>query len=184
MTMTACGGTFMKILKRLALVFGGYALALAASIASVALYDLRFSAADNQAMGGMIAGGEMILGCGVFVVASLVPTGLALWYLRESRGFWSAFSIVGLVFAIAGLAWALLALAPSRLMASLPALQFAEILSPLRMLSAPLWLGGFLLFALLAPARDLRQRMLVAAAIELAIVVCGVLYYLRTAPPL
>jgi hypothetical protein len=182
--MRALENPFMNGWKRLALVLGGYVLALAASIATVAVYDLRFSAADNETMGGMIAGGEMILGCGVFVAASLVPTGLTLWYLRESRGFWSLFSIGGLAFAIAGLAWALLALAPSRLMASLPALQFAEMLSPLRMLSAPLWLGGFLLFALLAPARDLRQRMLVAAAIELAIVVCGVLYYLRTAPPL
>lgn len=170
--------------KKLALVLGGYGLAFAASILSVASYDRRFTAADNQTMGGMIAGGEMMLGGAVFVVVSLVPTGLALWFLRESRRFWSVFSVAGLAFAIGGLASVLLIFVPRGALASVPALEFAEMLSPLRMLSAPLWLGGFLLFAVLAPGRDLRLRMLFAAAIELVTGACGVLHFLRAAAPL
>jgi hypothetical protein len=170
--------------KKLALVFGGYALAFALSIGSVALYDRGFSEADNQTMGGMIAGGEMMLGCAVFVLVSLVPTGLALWFLRESRRFWSVFTVAGLAFAISGVASIFLGLAPPGSMASLPWLEFAGMLSPVRMLSAPIWLGGFLLFAVLAPARDLRLRMLVAAAIEVVIGACGVLHFLGIARPL
>jgi hypothetical protein len=67
------------------LVLAGYGLAYAASVFAVALHDRRFSPEDNQQMGGMIAGGEMLLGAGVFSLLAIVPTGLALWFLRGTR---------------------------------------------------------------------------------------------------
>ena len=83
---------------RIALMLAGYTLALAASAVSVALYDRGFSPTDSQAMGGMIAGGEMMLGGAVFCMLSLLPTGLALWFLRGSRRFWSARASAGASF--------------------------------------------------------------------------------------
>ena len=159
---------------RLALVLGGYALAFVASTVSVVLYDRGFSPADNQAMGGMIAGGEMMLGAAVFCLVSIVPTGLALWFLRGSRRFWSAFSVAGLAFAIAGLAAVLLTLAERGEMARVPVLVLVGFLGIVQML----WIGSFLVFAALAPAGDLRLRMLVAAAIEGVIGACGIVHFL------
>lgn len=169
--------------KKLALVIGGYAMALALAVLSVAIYDLRFSEADNQAMGGMIAGGEMMLGFAVFCLVAIVPTGLALWFLRGNRRIWSAFSAAGLAFAIAGLAAVLMPLAARGAMATVPALVFVGLLGIVQMLGSPLWIGGFLLFAALAPAGDLRRRMLLAAAIETAVAACALVHFLSPAPP-
>src|SRR5438046_1921912 len=88
---------------KLAIVLAGYALAFILSAAAVAIYDLRFSPADNQAMGGMIAGGELMYGAGVFLLVALVPTALALWFLRRHRRSWSVLTVACLAFAVAGL---------------------------------------------------------------------------------
>jgi hypothetical protein len=169
--------------KQLASVLAGYALALAASTLTVVLYDRGFSPSDNQSMGGMIAGGEMMLGAGVFGLLSLAPTGLALWYLRRSQRFWSMFSVAGIAFAIAGLAAVLGTLAAPAVMARVPALMFADLLGLGQMLGAPLWIGSFLLFAAIAPAGNSRRRMLVAAAIEAVIGACALVHFLvRSAP--
>ena len=169
---------------KLGLVLAGYALALAASTVAVALWDRHFTPADNQAMGGMIAGGEMMYGCAVFLLVSLVPTALALWFLRSSRRFWSAFSAAGLAFAIAGLAAVLMPLVVGRAMAVAPPLLFVDLLGLVQMLGSPLWLGGFLLFAALAPARDLRRRLFAAAGIEFVIAGCALVHFLVPRPPL
>ena len=161
-------------------VLAGYALAFAVSALAVAIYDRRFSPADNQAMGGMIAGGEMIYGTGVFVLASLVPTGLALWFVRRHRPTWSAFSTVCLTFAVAGLSAVVIMIATRG--ATRPGIiMLVDVFSLVQMLGSPLWIGAFALFALLAPARDLRRRMLVAAAIEVVVAGCGLLHFLLPA---
>ena len=53
-----------------------------------------------------------------------------------------------------------------------------------QMLGSPLWIAGFGLFALLAPARDLRRRMVVAMAIEVVIAGCGLVDFLLSRPPI
>ena len=159
------------------MVLAGYALAFVASTLTVAIYDRGFSPADNQAMGGMIAGGEMIYGTGVFFLASLVPTGLALWFVRRHRPTWSAFSTICLAFAVAGLA-AVLSMIVTRGATRPGIIMFVDLFSLFQMLGSPLWIGAFALFALLAPARDLRRRMLVAAAIEVVIAGCGLVLFL------
>lgn len=175
----------MSRLTRLSLVLGGYALAFVTSGVCVVLYDRRWTAQDNQTMGGMIAGGEMLLGFAVFCLVSLVPTGLALWFLRDSRRFWSAFTTAGLVFASTGLAAVLLPLAVGRgAMGTVPALVWVDVLAIAQMFGSPLWIGGFLLFAVLAPAPDLRRRMLVATAIEVVIAGCGLVHFLVPRSPI
>jgi hypothetical protein len=135
-------------------------------------------------MGGMIAGGEMMLGFAVFCTGATVPTGLALWFLRESRRFWSGFTTAGLFFAISGLCVVLTPLAVRGAYQTVPAFVWLDVLSIVQMFGSPLWIAGFLLFAVLAPARDLRRRMLIAAAIEVVIAGCGALHFFLPRPPI
>jgi len=53
------------------------------------------------------------------------------------------------------------------------AIAWMSVLGIAQVFGSPIWIGGFALFAFLAPARDLRRRMLLAAAIEVAIGVAG-----------
>lgn len=134
------------------------------------LYDRRFSPADQQTMGGMIAGGEMVYGSGVFFLVALAPTALALWFLRESKAFWTAFSLALLALTLAGLG-ATIFFVTVRVPAGpqpMPLL-FVELLALAQMLGSPLWAGGCALFAWLAPARGSRRRLIAAAAIEVVI---------------
>jgi len=160
---------------RVGIVLAGYVLSMVASVVVVAIYDRRFSAADNQTMGGMIAGGEMMLGAGVFVFFALFPTAFALWSLRRHRGAWSVFAAMCLGFAAVGMAAVLTTFARSAPSALF--LQLAALLGIMQMLSAPIWVVGFGLFALLAPARALRRTLLVAAALEVAIAACGLVHF-------
>jgi len=165
------------------LVLAGYFLAGVASVIVVAVYDRRFSPVDNQAMGGMIAGGEMMLGGAVFALVSLVPTGLALWFLRGNQRFWSAFTAIGLAFAIAGLAAVLTTLVARGGMSEGPALALFGFFGIVQMLGSPLWIGGFLVFAALAPPGGLRRRMLIATTIEVVVAGCGLVHFLRPSLP-
>ena len=166
---------------KLGIVLAGYVLALVVSGVAVWLEDQKFSAADNQAMGGMIAGGEMMYGGAVFVLTSLAPTGLALWFLRRNRVLWSALSVAGLAFAIIGLAAVLAIHAGRGVPAVAPLLPLAALLSAVQMFGSPLWVACFALFTVLAPARDLRRRMLVALMVELGIAAYGFMYVLMRA---
>jgi len=162
---------------KLVVVLGGYALALVVSVVTVALYDRRFTPAENQTMGGMIAGGEVMLGAGVFLLAALAPTGLALWFVRRHRPTWSVFSIASVAFAGVGLA-AVLGMALQRSEPHAPWLVFVDLFSVAHMLGWPVYLLGFGWFALLAPGNDLRRRLLVAAGIELVIAACSFVHFL------
>ncbi len=169
---------------KLGIVLAGYGLAFVTSLFMTALYDRQFSPEDNQTMGGMIAGGEMMYSSAVFLLLSLVPTALALWFLRSSRRFWSAFSSAGLIFAIVGLAAVLAAPATIGLTDRVPLLLFVGLLSIVQMLGSPLWILSFALFAALAPAHDLRRRMLAALVIEFAIAAYGLIHFLLPQPPI
>jgi len=167
----------MTRLTKLGIVLGGYALAILASIVAVAVYDRRFTPADNQTMGGMIAGGEMILGAGVFALVSIAPTGFALWSLRQDRTAWSVFSIASLAFSGLGLAAVVASIstpgpAPSTLLSMV-----ADLLALAQMLGSPVWVAGCGLFALLAPARDLRWRLLAAMGLEIVVGVSAFVHF-------
>src|SRR5262245_15167011 len=158
--------------NKLGIVLTGYVLAFVISIFMTALADRQFSPEDNQEMGGMIAGGEVMYGSAVFVLASLAPTGLGLWFLRPNRRFWSAFSSAGLWFAIVGLSAVL-----ATLTVQPPLLLFVGLLGLVQMLGSPLWILSFALFAAFAPAPEPRRRMLAALVIEFAIAACGLVYF-------
>jgi len=173
----------MKRWMKIGVVLAGYVLALVASMALVAIYDRHFTAADNQSSGGMIAGAELIYGTGNFLLVALAPTLLALWFMRTSRWVWAWFTGFGLAFAMLGLPAVLLTLAihePPRA----PLVQLASVIGVAQMLGSPLWIGGFAIFARLTPARDLRRRMLLATAIELAVGACGLVHFVMRRPPL
>ena len=172
--MTAIMNGWMK----LGIVVAGYVLAMAASGAAVMVYDKQFTPADNQQMGGMIAGGEMLYGFGVFALLALIPTGLALWFVRNNRRFWSVFSVAALAFAIAGLAAVFTSFVAGAVEARSPLVALVCLLGVVQMLGSPLWVGGFALFAVLAPARDLRKRMLVAVGIEMTVAVLALVHFL------
>ena len=162
----------MKRWMRVGIVLAGYVLAFIASVATVVIYDRHFTAADNRTSGGMIAGAELIYGTGMFLLVALAPTSLALWFMRKSRPVWSWFTGFGVAFAILGLPAALLTHTlrePPRA----PFITLASVFGVAQMLGSPLWIGGFALFAWLAPARDLRRGMLFAAAIEMAVAACA-----------
>jgi hypothetical protein len=171
----------MKLSMKVGIVLAGYVLAFIASVATVTIYDSHFTAADNQAMGGMIAGAELMYGTGMFLLVALAPTLLALWFMRKSRPAWSWFTGFGLAFAIVGLAAVFSTLAirePPRA----PLIMLASVIGVAQMLGSPLWIGGFALFAWLAPTRDLRWRMLFATAIEVAVGACALGRFLMRWP--
>jgi len=126
----------------------------------------------------MIAFGELMFGAGVFAVVSAAPTALALWFVRRHRGTWEWFTIASLVFAVVGVLGALTLLTATPATPMTAAIEWMTVLGIAQVFGAPIWIGGFALFALLSPWRDLRRRMLVAAAIEVAIGVAGLVRYL------
>ena len=168
----------MKSGTKLGIVVGGYAIAFAASWLAAMLYDRGFSPADSQAMGGMIAAGSTMFGGAVFVVVALIPTGLGLIFLRQSRAFWSAVSVASLSFAIAGLLAAFMTLVGRRAPAHSDLLLFVGLFGIVQMLGSPLWIMAFILFGVLAPAKDLRGRMLIAAILEVMVAICGIAQFL------
>jgi len=121
---------------------------------------------------------------GVFVFLSLAPTALALWFLRRHRGPWSMLASACLAFAVVGLVAVLTQVAGQGATTRAPILQLVDLLSVVQMLGSPLWVAGFALFAALAPARDLRRRMLVAVAIEVVIGGFGLVHFLVPPSPL
>jgi len=168
---------------RLGIVLAGYALAMIVSGVVVALFDWRFTPADNQAMGGMIAGGEMMLGVAVFAVLSLVPTALALYFLRHQRALGSAFSTAGLAFSLIGLVAVLAPVATGWTAPRAPWLALVELVGLAQMLGAPITIAGFALFAALAPSGGPRRRWVAATVIEVVIGACGVVHFRMPASP-
>lgn len=83
-----------------------------------------------------------------------------------------------------GLATVLAPLATAGTMGRAPLLALVDLLGVVQMLGSPIWIGSFALFAALAPATDLRRRMLIALAIEVVIAGCGLLHFLAPAPQL
>lgn len=151
----------MKKLGKVGLVLGGY---IAAWMAAMAAVYVRIILTKNdpgaQASAGMYAFGDFLLGCAVFGILALVPTGLGLYFLRPYRKFWTVFSAVALALAVAGPVIA----------ASTSLLNPAGVLSNLlwlgQMLGSPLLALAFLIFAALAPLPHSRWILLSAAFLE------------------
>ena len=97
----------MNRVSKTGVVLGGYAAALLLTWALFYIYV--FMRKDiGSGSGGMQAFGDTLLFAGVFGLLALVPTALALYYLRPFEKFWVAFSIASLALAATGPVAALL----------------------------------------------------------------------------
>jgi hypothetical protein len=144
------------------LILAGYA---AASFAAYVAFILLTQNAPPQGSGGMQDFGDALLFLGLFGVFALVPTALALYFMRSFQKFWTAFSIATLTFAVTGPVAAIM-------FPRLPESSWwviVGVLDLLRVLGAPLLCLGFLIFAVIAPTRLSRRALPAAAVIEGAV---------------
>jgi hypothetical protein len=95
---------WLPAVAKAGIVVGGYAAAILLALCVVSIYIYQTSGPDRDASAGMYAFGDSLLFIAVFGVASTVPTALALVFLRQSRYFWIAVSVVALALASTSLA--------------------------------------------------------------------------------
>jgi hypothetical protein len=159
-------------LKKLGLVLAGYGTALAVPYALYAFLDRVRTSPD--ASGGMQAFGDMVGFLGLFGIIALVPTALALYFLRPFQKFWTIFSIASLSLAAMGVVAASL-MGRTHLA---PWLMFIEgFIGLLMVLGSPLLGFSFLAFAWIAPKGKSRWRLVAAAGIEFAVIGYAILCF-------
>lgn len=151
----------MKTLIKLCVIIAGYVAAFAAACGAVWV-RLWLTQDDPaaQASAGMYAFGDFLCFMGVLGVASLVPTGLALYFLRAYPKFWAVLSLVVLALAIAGpIVTVGMHLYDSDSLAT-------AILFIGQVLGSPLLALGCLTFVAIAPTWRSRGLLFVAMLIE------------------
>lgn len=113
----------------------------------------------------MYAFGDMVVFLGAFALASLPATGAALFFLRGKPWFWTVLAPIAVGVAMTGVVWVLAChFVPYNGAHGL--IRTFSLLFPLRVLAAPMFAMVFLLSALMAPARRLRNAMFLATAAE------------------
>jgi len=162
----------MSARMKAAAVVAGYAVAFGIASIALAVRLAHTQGPDAQAASGMYAFGDTALFIAVFVVASLPPTGAALYFLRSNRIFWNALAVVGVAIAASGLAAMAAYLTGDRL-------NTLAALSPLRILAAPLLALVLFVAGIIAPLRAPRIALLIAAASETAITVYMILVWFK-----
>jgi len=155
----------MRPAAKAGIVVVGYIAAVAVAALVLRVYIAATSGPDRQTYGGMYAFGDSLLFLGVAGVAAIPATGAALYFLRSHRGFWRVLSIGGLFTAATAILASVLFLA-MRSAGAHGALASWAMLTPLRILVAPMLALFFLLAGLFAPTRSARICLASAAAIE------------------
>jgi len=166
---------------KIALVCAGYLLALVAGSVASCMYNARMAAMPYDTSGGMYAAGDLMSGLGAFLVVAIVPTVLALWFLRHNRKLWQAIAIASLAFAGAGLLAVLMPLAAHDSYRS-PALTMFGWLGLVQLLGVPLWTLAFAAFAFFAPTPQSRRLLVTAIGIELVIGACAAYHWFAPSP--
>jgi|SoiMetStandDraft_5_1073268.scaffolds.fasta_scaffold24130_2 hypothetical protein len=154
----------MKPMFKVGVVVLGYVAAFVVASAVTAIRIALTSGPDAQASSGMYAFGDAFLWLNVFGICALLPTGAALYFLRSYRRVWSAVATAALTVGVTGLA-AVILYALRQAEASM--LAPFTMLSPLRLLVAPLLALVFLVCALVAPRGFPRSALLSAALMEM-----------------
>ena len=158
-------------------IVAGYVAALAAGAAAGWMYDWRMSRMPYDTSGGMYAGGEALTSLAAFLCVALVPTLLALWWMRRNRTFWNLTAAASIAFASVGvIAVVAFKLGDSSMTRNI-AFVVLSVFGLLQLLGVPFWFAAFVLFAFLAPTPRTRQAMKVAVAIEGAIGVVAFIHW-------
>jgi len=168
----------MNTLSKFGVVLAGYVAAVLVASATVAVRIANTSGPDAQASAGMYAFGDGLLFIAVFSAVALIPTGLALFFLRPYRWFWTALSITGLAIAVTGvLAVSVYAVSGYLMLPRESLLMMWAALAVLRMLLSPPLAVAFVLSGVIAPNRTSRWTLLAAAGIEGAVAAYAVLQW-------
>ena len=167
--------------RKVLIVCTGYGLAVLAGVGASWLYNLRVSKLPYDTSGGMYAAGEFFQSTAAFLGVALIPTLLALWYLRTNWRFWHLIAVAALGFATAGLIAVLMPVAVGHSRSPLMAL--IELFSLAQLLGVPLWTAAFALFAAIAPTRPARRLLTVAVGLELVVGVCAAIHWFMPRPP-
>jgi hypothetical protein len=160
----------IRPLVKWSVVIAGYIIAFAIANAFVNARDLRSSPQD-QASSGMFAWGDMILFLEVFGLAAIIPTALALYFLRPIQGFWIVLSIGAIAFAATGLVAAPIVALTSQMNhePSLYIVQLLAVLGIMREMMSPAAAIIFVLATFTAPTRHFRLALLAATVIEVSL---------------
>jgi hypothetical protein len=154
-------------------VIAGYIAAFGLAWVVEDIYEYMTQVMRSQSSGGMVAEGDAMFFFFVFGLASLVPTGLALYFSRSSTKFWVFLSQAAIVFALTGPLMVMVNTGlklfhfvdlPMRL---IPTLIYTVGLA--RIFGAPLMVCLFFLSVLIAPERSSRRKFLIAIGIEAAL---------------
>jgi hypothetical protein len=152
-------------------VAAGYIAAFLIASAVVAVRIASTSGPDAQASSGMYAFGDAVLFAAVFGACALGPTGVALFFLRPYRRFWTVLSALGVAVAITGVT-AVILFAAGRQATASPLATLAAF-SVLRILVAPLLALTLLACTIFSPYRFPRVALLAAAVTEGAVSAYG-----------
>lgn len=161
----------MKTSTKILLVMIGYVIAFVLACLATGVYAVLFDSPAQQASSGMAAFGDALLFLGVFVLATLPATGLALFFLRAYPAFWYVLSSGSLVVASTSVAALATYVVPVRLTGN-DWLANWQIFSPLRLLLAPLLALAFFVAMLFAPTRWPRSGLFCASAMEAVAFAC------------
>jgi hypothetical protein len=161
---------------KIGIVIGGYILALAGASAATYIQELSTRGTDPQASQGMFAFGQSMLFLLVFGGLALIPTVLAVYFLRSSEKFWNGFAVLCLAFSITGI---IVVIANAMMNANLlhisnSSAAVVSLFGVLRAFGAPLLIVGFLVLAVIAPSRRPQIFLLASAGLE----ILGELYVL------
>jgi len=153
--------------RKAGIVIGGYAAAFLLAAGAFALRLLMTADSPGaRASSGMSAFGDSVVFVFAFGVAALAPTGLALYFLRPVRRFWTVSSIGALVLAASGVAASALFWSTRLPLPAKSLFGLAEAWSLERMIVAPLFAAAFLVGAGFAPAAGPRRAFALAALCE------------------
>ena len=158
----------LRPLLKISVVLAGYVATFVLASMVVAVRVALTSGPDVQASSGMYAFGDAALWVAVVGTVGLLPTGLALFFLRPVRTFWTLLAGVGLVVAATGAA-ALILYIVGRAATPPSVLSAAAALTPLRMLPAPLFAVAFLVGGLISPYQAPRWTLWAAAGVEIVV---------------
>jgi hypothetical protein len=167
----------MHTLIKAGVVLAGYAAAVVAASVALEIRLEHTQGPDVQASAGMYAFGDFLLFVAVFSSVAIVPTGLALFFLRPLGRLWAALSFVAVAIAVTGVAAMWICILGSRVANLAFPWVGLEALAVLRMFAAPLLAASFAVAVFIAPNWTSRWALVAAAVMEGAVALYTVFHW-------